>query len=104
MKAWRLLFASVFYLYFVNVAAGFDNPFDSETYTKEQCKEKRQLCHDLIAQYKMVKKSGNAVETCARASFVKEFFLSIQDEKNYRLWQNVEKDNCEQAEAAAPKK
>jgi hypothetical protein len=104
MKTWYLLFASVFCLCLVSNVVGFDNPFDSETYTKEQCKEKGQICNDLIEQYKIVKRSGSAVETCARAGVVKQYFLSIKDEKNYRIWQNVEQDNCEQAGTVAPKK
>jgi hypothetical protein len=87
----------------VSHGQSFSNPFDAEEYTQEQCgqahfgKARSQVCHDLIAQYKIVKRNGNAKETCTRAGVVKEFFLSVQDEQNYKVWQNVEHDECEKA-------
>ena len=81
----------------------FSNPFDSEAHTQEQCgqahfgKARSQVCHDVIAQYKIVKRNGDAKETCARAGAVKEFFLSVQDEQNYQVWQHVEQDECAKA-------
>ena len=44
----------------VSHSQSFSNPFDSETHTQEQCgqahfgKGRHQVCHDLIAQYKIV--------------------------------------------------
>ena len=76
---------------------------EAEAYTQEQCgqahfgKARSQVCHDVIAQYKIVKRNGDANETCARAGVVKEFFLSVQDEQNYQVWQHVEQDECAKA-------
>jgi hypothetical protein len=87
----------------VSHGQSFSNPFDSGTHTQEQCgqahfgKGHSQVCHDLIAQYNIVKRNGNAKETCVRAGVVKEFFLSVQDEQNYKVWQQVEQDECEKA-------
>ena len=87
----------------VSHSQSFSNPFDSETHTQEQCgqghfgKARSQVCADVIAQYKIVQKHGNAKERCTRAGVVKEFFLSVQDEQNYQVWQTVEQDACEKA-------
>jgi hypothetical protein len=81
----------------------FSNPFDSEAHTQAQCgqthfgKARSQVCADVIAQYKIVKRNENAKETCVRAGVVKEFFLSVQDEQNYQVWQHVEQDECAKA-------
>jgi hypothetical protein len=94
----------------VSHSQSFSNPFDSETHTQEQCgqahfgKASSQVCHDVIAQYKIVKRNEDAKETCVRAGVVKEFFLSVQDEKNYKVWQNVEHDECEKAKIESPHK
>jgi hypothetical protein len=67
----------------------FSNPFDSETHTQEQCgqahfgKGHSQVCHDVIAQYKIVKRNENAKETCVR---------------------DVEQDECERARLGSLKK
>ena len=94
----------------VSHGQSFSNPFDSEAHTQEQCGQahlvrgKSQVCHDVIAQYQIVKRNGDTKETCVRAGVVKEFFLSVQDEKNYKVWQNVEHDECEKAKIESPNK
>jgi hypothetical protein len=67
----------------VSHGQSFSNPFDAEEYTQEQYgqahfgKGHTQVCHDLIAQYMIVKRQGNAKETCVRAGVVKEFSLKV---------------------------
>src|SRR5262249_52044952 len=87
----------------VSHGQSYSNPFDSEEHTQEQCgqthfgKARSQVCHDVIAQYKIVQRHGNAKERCTRAGVVKEFFLSVQDEQNYQVWQQIEQDECAKA-------
>jgi hypothetical protein len=85
----------------------FRNPFDAETDAQAQCgqahlsKARSQVCADVIAQYNIVKRHEHAKETCVRAGVVKEFFLSVQDEHHYQVWQQIEQDECAKARVAS---
>lgn len=56
---------------------------------------------DAVAQYEIVKRSGDAVQTCVHAGMVSAAFVQAKDEANFKIWHETEKVDC--AKAGMPK-
>ena len=72
--------------------AGCDAAVDAQmdsTYDK--------VSEDMIAQYEIAKKQGDAVQTCVQAGMVSAAYLQAQDETKYNEWKAIEKSDCKAA-------
>jgi NADH:ubiquinone oxidoreductase subunit 5 (subunit L)/multisubunit Na+/H+ antiporter MnhA subunit len=58
---------------------------------------KNQVADDAVAQYGIAQRNGTAVDRCVQASFVLAAYLQAQDESNYKQWQAIEKNECQNA-------
>jgi hypothetical protein len=56
-----------------------------------------QVATDFLEQYKIAKRSGNAMDTCIQAGLVKASLLQLHDEKRYKEWTKVEEIECAKA-------
>ena len=56
-----------------------------------------QVTADAIDQYKIVSRSGSAMDKCVYAGLVAVSYLQAKDERNYKIWRGREASDCEQA-------
>lgn len=52
---------------------------------------------DVIAQYEIVKKQGDPIQTCVHAGVVSAAYLQAKDEAKYAEWKAIEKEDCKAA-------
>lgn len=52
---------------------------------------------DMVAQYDIAKKQGDAMQTCVQAGMVSAAYLQAQDEAKYNEWKAIEKTDCKAA-------
>lgn len=52
---------------------------------------------DMVAQYDIVKKQGDAMQTCVQAGMVSAAYLQAEDEAKYNEWKAIEKTDCKAA-------
>lgn len=52
---------------------------------------------DMVAQYDIAKKQGDAMQTCVQAGMVSAAFLQAKDEVKYNEWKVIEKTDCKAA-------
>lgn len=57
----------------------------------------QQVVNDAEEQYRMVERSGTAIDKCVRAGLVAEAHLQAKDESSYRTWKAIENLNCANA-------
>ncbi len=55
------------------------------------------VAEDAVKEYNIATKSGDKVSICVQAGFVSAAYLQAQDETNYLIWKEIEKDDCERA-------
>lgn len=72
----------------VGCDAAVDAQMDS-TYEK--------VSSDMVAQYEIAKKQGDAMQTCVQAGMVSAAYLQAQDETKYNEWKAIEKTDCKTA-------
>ena len=56
-----------------------------------------QVAGDMIKQYGIAKKSGNAIDRCVDAGLVAAAYIQAKDEPNYRVWKRTERVDCRAA-------
>ena len=49
---------------------------------------------DAVEQYRMVEKSGSAIDKCVQAGMVSAAYLQAKNEEEYSSWKSIEKLNC----------
>lgn len=84
----KLLFGLVAALALVGCDAAVDAQMDS-AYNK--------VSSDMVAQYEIAKKQGDAMQTCVQAGMVSAAYLQAQDEAKYNEWKATEKADCKAA-------
>lgn len=52
------------------------------------------VANDFVEQYNIAKRSGNKMDACVAAGFVKAGFLQAKDDVNYQKWTAIEKSDC----------
>lgn len=52
---------------------------------------------DMVAQYDIAKKQGDAMQTCVQAGMVSAAYLQAKDEAKYNEWKAIEKTDCKAA-------
>lgn len=52
------------------------------------------VANDAVAQYKIAKRNGSAVDACVQAGLVAAAYLQAQDEANYRRWKGIQEQDC----------
>ena len=52
---------------------------------------------DMVAQYDIAKKQGDAMQTCVQAAMVSAAYLQAKDEAKYNEWKAIEKTDCKAA-------
>lgn len=52
------------------------------------------VAQDLIEQYEIAKRQGNAMDTCTHAGAVAMTYLSAKDEANYAKWTATQEADC----------
>lgn len=52
---------------------------------------------DMVAQYDIAKKQGDAMQTCVQAGMVSAAYLQAKDEVKYNEWKAIEKTDCKAA-------
>lgn len=52
---------------------------------------------DAEEQYRMVEKSGTAIDKCVHAGIVAEAYLQAKNDESYRHWKVVQQLNCANA-------
>ena len=52
---------------------------------------------DMVAQYDIAKKQGDAMQTCVQAGMVSAAYLQAKDEAKYNEWKEIEKTDCKAA-------
>lgn len=72
----------------VGCDAAVDAQMDS-TYDK--------VSEDMVTQYDIAKKQGDAMQTCVQAGMVSAAYLQAQDEVKYNEWKATEKADCKAA-------
>lgn len=55
------------------------------------------VADDMVAQYEIAKKQGDAMQTCVQAGMVSAAYLQAQDEAKYNEWKAIEKTDCKAA-------
>ena len=55
------------------------------------------VADDMVAQYEIAKKQGDAMQTCVQAGMVSSAYLQAQDETKYNEWKAIEKTDCKTA-------
>jgi hypothetical protein len=55
------------------------------------------VTEDVIAQYEIVKKQGDPINTCVHAGVVSAAYLQAKDEAKYAEWKAIEKEDCKAA-------
>lgn len=55
------------------------------------------VADDMVAQYDIAKKQGDAMQTCVQAGMVSAAYLQAQDEAKYNEWKAIEKTDCKAA-------
>ena len=84
----KLLLGLVAISALVGCDAAVDAQMDS-TYEK--------VSSDMVAQYEIAKKQGDAMQTCVQAGMVSAAYLQAQDETKYNEWKAIEKTDCKTA-------
>lgn len=84
----KLLFGLVAVSALVGCDAAVDAQMDS-TYDK--------VSEDMVTQYEIAKKQGDAMQTCVQAGMVSAAYLQAQDEAKYNEWKATEKEDCKAA-------
>lgn len=64
---------------------------------KQMAKIHDQVANDAVQQYEMAKRSGDKMQTCVQAGFVKAAYLQAKDEPAFQKWTATEKADCEAA-------
>ena len=52
---------------------------------------------DMVEQYDIAKKQGDAMQTCVQAGMVSAAYLQAKDEAKYNEWKAIEKTDCKAA-------
>lgn len=55
------------------------------------------VAEDAVKEYNIATKSNDKIQICVQAGFVVAAYLQAQDESNYLIWKEIEKDDCERA-------
>lgn len=55
------------------------------------------VADDMVAQYDIAKKQGDAMQTCVQAGMVSAAYLQAKDEAKYNEWKAIEKTDCKAA-------
>ena len=55
------------------------------------------VADDMVAQYDIAKKQGDAMQTCVQAGMVSAAYLQAKDEAKYNEWKAMEKADCKVA-------
>ncbi|MGB6825967.1 hypothetical protein [Psychrobacter sp.] len=84
----KLLFGLITSLSLVGCDAAVDAQMDS-TYDK--------VSEDMVTQYDIAKKQGDAMQTCVQAGMVSAAYLQAKDEAKYNEWKAIEKADCKAA-------
>jgi len=58
---------------------------------------REQVADDLVEQYEIAKRSGDAMDACVHAGIVAAAFLQAKDERNYQKWKEIEKRERQRA-------
>ena len=54
-----------------------------------------QVARDTVVQYRIAARQGDKMQICVMAGMVTAAFLQAHDEKNYRAWKDVEREDCD---------
>ena len=84
--------AIVLSLGFVVMLVGCDAATDMQ-----MDKVHNKVADDMVAQYEIAKKQGDAMQTCVQAGMVSAAYLQAQDEAKYNEWKAIEKTDCKVA-------
>ena len=55
------------------------------------------VADDAVEQYRMVEKSGSAIDKCVQAGMVSAAYLQAKNDAEYSSWKSIEKLNCANA-------
>ena len=55
------------------------------------------VASDAVEQYRMVEKSGSAIDKCVQAGMVSAAYLQAKNEEDYSSWKSIERLNCANA-------
>lgn len=58
---------------------------------------RNQVAVDAVAQYRIAKAHGTAMDTCAAAGLVMAEYLQAQNTAEYQYWKAIEKADCSEA-------
>ena len=72
---------------------------DAET-NRQMAKLHNQVADDQVAQYEMIKKSGDKMQICVHAGLVEASYVQAKDEPNFQKWNAIKKKDC--ADAGMP--
>lgn len=61
---------------------------------KQMAKIHNQVADDAVQQYEIAKRSGDKMQTCVQAGFVKAAYLQAKDEAAFQKWTATEKADC----------
>jgi len=68
----------------------------------EMSKIHQQVADDAVAQYGIAKRSGDKMQACVQAGFVKAAYLQAKDEANFNKWGKTESADCAAAGLPSP--
>lgn len=53
-----------------------------------------QVTADQVAQYEMVKRAGDKMQTCVHAGMVEAAYIQAKDDANFQKWTAIKKTDC----------
>jgi hypothetical protein len=57
----------------------------------------QQVANDMVQQYEIAKRSGDAMQTCVQAGLVAAGYLQGKDEAAFNRWKAIEGEDCKRA-------
>ena len=58
---------------------------------------KSQVAEDAVAQYRIAKNNGSAIDACVQAGMVTAAYLQAQNEAQYQSWKAIQSSDCANA-------
>ena len=52
------------------------------------------IAADTLKKYEAAKRKGDYSETCANGMMLAEIYLRMKDEKNHKIWDDIQKFDC----------
>ena len=69
---------------------------------KDMRQIEQQVAADVVQQYEIAKRSGNAIDAYVHASLVAAAYLQAKDEPNYQKWKTIEAEEAVLAKMPKP--